>query len=168
MSLTYCFKKATHSIHRLPLDSREVLDALCRQIQAAERNLNAAAALRLQGCLENCQGLCCRNLHLEAVFGIPDFVYILSLVPTMAAGMAECLRREEPLFSSNCPFLEGGVGPCIFPPDVRPEVCITSFCRGDAALKADIGRVKKNFWKLGFFLWTRKLPVVHRLLLKTG
>jgi hypothetical protein len=107
-------------------------------------------------------------LDLEAVFGIPDFVYILTLEPTMAAGMAECLRREVPLFTSNCPFLKGGVGPCIFPPDVRPEVCITSFCRGDEALKPQIRRVKKCFWKLGFFLWTRKLPVVHRLLLKTA
>jgi hypothetical protein len=168
MSLNYCFKKATRIMYRFPPDRREVLDALCRQIQDAERNLNAVAAFRLQGCLENCQGLCCRNLYLEAVFGIPDFVYILTLEPTMASGMAECLQREESLFTSNCPFLKGSVGPCIFPPDVRPEVCITSFCRGDTALKADIGRVKKSFWKLGFFLWARRIPGAHRLLLKTG
>lgn len=168
MSLIYCFRKATRILHQLPSGSREVPDALCRQIQDAERKLNAAAALRLQGCLENCRGLCCRNLHLEAVFGIADFVYILTLEPAMAAGISECLRREEPIFTSNCPFLEGGVGPCIFPPDVRPEVCITSFCRGDGALGAEIRRVKTAFWKLGLLLHFRRVPFIHRLLAKAA
>lgn len=168
MSLSYCYRQAAHILPRLHPGSRGVLKSLCRQIQVAERRLNAAAAARLKGCLEECRGLCCRNLQLDAVFGVPDFVYILATEPALDAAVARCLRHESPIFTSDCPFLENGVGPCIFPPDVRPEVCITSFCRGDAALKADIGRVKKNFWKLGFFLWTRKLPVVHRLLLKTG
>lgn len=168
MSLSYCYRKAARILPRLHPDSRDALNALCRKIQAAERRLNEAAARRLKGCLEECRGLCCRNLQLDAVFGVPDFVYILATEPALDAPVARCLRHESPIFTSDCPFLENGVGPCIFPPDVRPEVCITSFCRGDAALKADIGRVKKNFWKLGFFLWTRKLPVVYRLLLKTG
>ena len=55
-----------------------------------------------------------------------------------------------------------------FPPDLRPEVCITSFCRGDDAIKAEIRRVKTDFWKLGVFLHFRKVPLVHRLLVKTG
>lgn len=168
MSLTHHFSKATRILHRFPSDRREVLEAVCRQIQDAERSLNMSAALRLKGCLEECQGRCCRNLDLEAVFGLPDFVYILALEPAMAAGMTECLRHEDPLFTSNCPFLEGGAGPCIFPPDVRPEVCVTSFCRGDAALRAEIGRVKKNFWKLGAFLTFRRVPFIHRMLAKSG
>ncbi|MGE5257812.1 MAG: hypothetical protein ACM3KE_14135 [Hyphomicrobiales bacterium] len=141
---------------------------LCRRIQDAERQLNAAAALRLKGCLEGCRGLCCRNLQLEAVFGIPDFVYILALEPLLEAGIGECLRGEDSLYSSNCPFLEGGVGPCIFPSDVRPEVCITSFCRGDDAVKAEIRRVKMGFWKLGLLVGFRRIPLLHRLLVKTG
>jgi hypothetical protein len=168
MSLGYSFRKAGDILHRLPPDSREVLFTLCRKIQDAERSLNAAAALRLQGCLANCQGLCCRNLDLGAVFGIPDFVYLLTLAPTMASGMTDCLRQEEPLFTSNCLFLHDGVGPCIFPPDVRPEVCITTFCRGDEALKPQIRQVKKCFWKLGFFLWSRRIPGFPWMLLKSG
>jgi hypothetical protein len=168
MSLPYCFRKATHILHRLSPELREALGTLCRQVQEAEKKLNAAAARRLQGCLENCRGLCCRNLDLGAVFGIPDFVYILTLEPTLTREMAECLRREEPLFTSNCPFLKEGVGPCIFPPDERPEVCITSFCRGDEALKPQIRQVKKCFWKLGFFLNISKFPLLARLLVRDG
>jgi hypothetical protein len=144
------------------------LARLCRQIQDAERKLNAAAALRLKGCLEDCRGLCCRNLQLDAVFGISDFVYILALEPLLDARIGESIRREDPLFTSNCLFLEQEVGPCIFPPDVRPEVCITSFCRGDDALKSDIRQVKRGFWKLGLLLGFRRFALLHRLLAKTG
>jgi hypothetical protein len=144
------------------------LNALCRKIQAAERRLNEAAARRLKGCLEECRGLCCRNLQLDAVFGVPDFVYILATEPALDAAVARCLRHESLIFTSDCPFLENGVGPCIFPPDVRPEVCITSFCRGDEALKPEIRRVKTSFWKLGVLVNTRRLPFVHRLLARAG
>jgi hypothetical protein len=130
--------------------------------------LNTAAALRLKGCLRDCQGLCCRNLQLDAVFGIPDFVYVLTLEPALAATIEEGIRHEDPLFTSNCLFLERGVGPCLFPSDVRPEVCITSFCRGDEALKPEIRKVKMGFWKLGVFLRFRRVPFVQRLLVKTG
>jgi hypothetical protein len=142
------------------------LARLCRQVQDAERRLNSAAAVRLQGCLRECQGLCCRNLELEAVFGIPDFVYILGLEPSLHSAIADCLRAESSIFTSNCPFLEHGVGPCIFPADLRPEVCITSFCRGDGALGKEIRRVKTGFWKLGLLLHFRRLPFIHRLLAK--
>jgi hypothetical protein len=141
---------------------------LCLRIQDAERKLNAAAALRLEGCLKDCRGLCCRNLQLDAVFGIPDFVYILALMPALDSKIEACLRHEEPFFTSNCPFLDRGVGPCIFPTDLRPEVCITSFCRGDGAVRAEIRRVKIDFWKLGVLLHFRRVPLVHRLLVKSG
>ncbi len=168
MSLAYCSKRAAGILRQLPTDRRGALAALCRHINDAERKLNAAAALRLKGCLEDCRGLCCRNLQLDTVFGIPDFVYLLAVMPSLEAEITECLRIEEPLFTSNCPFLQRGVGPCLFPPDVRPEVCITSFCRGDETLKTEIRRVKIRFWKLGIFLYFNKLPLIHSLLAKTG
>jgi hypothetical protein len=112
--------------------------------------------------------MCCRNLQLEAVFGIPDFVYILALEPLLDAGIGKRLRGKDSLYTSNCPFLEGGVGPCIFPPDVRPEVCITSFCRGDEPLKAEIRRIKIGFWKLGVLVGFRRIPLLHRLLVRAG
>jgi hypothetical protein len=145
-----------------------LLAHLCLRIQGAERKLNAAAALRLEGCLKDCRGLCCRNLQLDAVFGIPDFVYILALTPAWAAKIEECLRHEDLFFTSDCPFLDRGVGPCIFQPDLRPEVCITSFCHGDDAVRAEIRRVKIDFWRLGVLLHFRKIPLVHRLIVKSG
>jgi hypothetical protein len=168
MSLSYCYGKAAHLLPRLQPHRRSVLETLCRQIQAAEIRLNAAAAARLKGCLEECRGLCCRNLDLDAVFGVPDFVYILTVEPALDAAVARCLRQESPIFTSDCIFLERGVGPCIFPPDVRPEVCITSFCRGDEALKKEIRRVKTCFWKLGVFVYAGRLPFIQRLLAGTG
>jgi hypothetical protein len=142
--------------------------SLCRQIQEAERRLNAAAAQRLKGCIEECRGLCCRNLQLDAVFGVPDFVYILAVEPSLEAAIERCLSTETPFFTSNCPFLENGVGPCLFPSDLRPEVCITSFCRGDELLKPQIRRVKICFWKLGVLVHARRLAFVHRLLAGAG
>jgi hypothetical protein len=168
MSLRYCYKKAVRILQQLSPRSRDALDVLCRQVQDAERKLNAAACLRLKGCLEDCRGLCCRNLQLDAVFGEPDFVYLLAMASSLEEKIAECLRHEEPFFTSNCLFLEAGVGPCLFPPDVRPEVCITSFCRGDESLKPEIRRVKTCFWKLGLFLNISKFPLFSRLLVRDG
>ena len=168
VSLRYSYHQSAKIVRQWPSGRRPLLAHLCRRIQDAERKLNAAAALRLEGCLKDCRGLCCRNLQLDAVFGIPDFVYILASTPALDAKIEECIRHEDPLFTSNCLFLERGVGPCLFPPDMRPEVCITSFCRGDDAIKAEIRRVKIDFWKLGVFLHFRKVPLVHRLLVKTG
>jgi hypothetical protein len=168
MSLTYCCRKAARILSRLDPGRRDVLEVLCRQIQTAERRLNAAAAQRLKGCLEECRGLCCRNLQLDAVFGVPDFVYLLAAEPALEAAITRCLRHENPFFTSNCPFLENGAGPCIFPPDVRPEVCITSFCRGDEALRREIRQVKTCFWKLGVLVNIGRVPFVHRLLARDG
>ena len=168
MSLRYLYHQSAKIVRQWPSERRSLLAHLCRRIQDAERRLNAAAAQRLEGCLKDCRGLCCRNLQLDAIFGIPDFVYILASKPSLDAKIEECIRHEDPLFTSNCLFLEHGVGPCIFPTDLRPEVCITSFCRGDDAIKAEIRSVKIGFWKLGFFMHFRKTPLVHRLLLKTG
>jgi hypothetical protein len=164
MGLKHYYHQATKTLRRWPAESLPLLGRLCWQIQDAERRLNEAAAGRLHGCLKECRGLCCRNLDLEAVFGVPDFVYIRVAASALDAAITECLRRENPIFTSNCPFLEHGVGPCIFPPDVRPEVCITSFCRGDSELTAAIRAVKIRFWMLGVVLHTRRVPFIHRLL----
>jgi len=168
MSLLHSYHQSAKIVRQWPSGRRLLLAQLCQRIQDSERKLNAAAALRLEGCLKECEGLCCRNLQLDAVFGIPDFVYILASTPALDAEIEGCIRHEDPFFTSNCLFLERGVGPCIFPPDLRPEVCITSFCRGDDAIKAEIRRVKIDFWKLGVFVRFRKAPLFHRLLVKTG
>ena len=168
MSLRNLYHQSAKIVQQLPSGRRPTLARLCQRIQDSERNLNTAAALRLEDCMKNCRGLCCRNLQLDAVFGIPDFVFILASMPALDAKIEECIRHEDPLFTSNCLFLERGVGPCLFPPDLRPEVCITSFCRGDGALGAEIRRVKTGFWKLGLLLHFRRLPFIHRLLAKAA
>jgi hypothetical protein len=52
----------------------------------------------------------------------------LALVGHLRESMAICLEYENRLLASDCIFLSNGKGPCIFPPAVRPEVCITTFC----------------------------------------
>jgi hypothetical protein len=168
MSLRHSYRQAEKILRHWPAETRPLLTHLCRRIQDAEQRLNVAAAQRLTGCLRDCRGLCCRNLHLDAVFGVPDFVYILGLAPALGSTIDGCLRHEYPLFTANCPFLERGVGPCLFPPDLRPEVCITSFCRGDEGLKPEIRRIKLGFWRLGFLTHFRRVPRVQRLLVRIG
>jgi hypothetical protein len=158
MSIRQTTLRAEKILRHWPPGARPLLTGLCREIREAERGLNAAAALNLEGCLKGCRGLCCRNLDLGAVLGLEDFLYILCLEPGLKGAIAACTLREAPLFSADCLFLERGRGPCRFPPDLRPEVCITTFCRGEAAVKAEILRVRRGFRRLGRLRRLRRLP----------
>ncbi len=130
----------------------------------AEERLNAAAETALTRCLGACRGICCRNLQLDSVIATEDFVYILAAQPALHDRMADCLSREDPLFTADCIFLEAGTGPCIFPPHLRPEVCITSFCRSEPALEAECAEVRRAFRRLGRLVRRRRvLPVWRRL-----
>ena len=163
MSLNYSYRRAAALIDRMKTAERMRLEHLCRRIQEAEEMLNAAAAELLQNCGDLCQGICCRNLHMDAVIDLADFVYILAQDATLRDTISRCLQHEEAFYTSNCPFLEGGVGPCVFPGHLRPEVCITSFCRGDASIRTEIGCVRKCFRTLerSIFLkrWTGRFIV---------
>jgi hypothetical protein len=79
-------------------------------------------------------------------------VYLLAMDASLAPRIEGCLVREEAFYTADCPFLEGGSGPCIFPEGLRPEVCITSFCRGGATVRQEIRRVRNAFRKLGRFV----------------
>ncbi len=164
MSLTHAFNSADRVIRQLDPGLRSDLDACCRDIRRAEERLNAAAATALTRCLGACRGICCRNLQLDAVIAAADFVYILASQPALHGRMADCLGREAPLFTCDCVFLEDGTGPCIFPPHLRPEVCITSFCRTEPALEAECAAVRRSFRRLGRLVrFRRVLPVCRRL-----
>lgn len=153
MSLNYAFRRAVVLIDGMNAAERARLSDLCSRVRAAEEELTSAASRLLQDCGVRCRGICCRNLEMDAVIAYGDFVYILEGAAWLGDAIARNLEREEPFYTSNCPFLEGGVGPCIFPADLRPEVCVTSFCRDDAEVRAEIRRVRRCFRRLGWFLF---------------
>jgi hypothetical protein len=163
MSLTYSYRKASALIAGMRTAERMRLESLCRQIREAEERLNAAAAQLLRTCGDLCRGICCRNLHMDAVIDVCDFVYILAQDATLEDTISRCLKREAAFFTSDCPFLEAGVGPCVFPSHLRPEVCIASFCGGGASVRTEIRQLQKCFRALERSLlikrWTGRFMV---------
>ncbi len=89
-------------------------------------------------CIQRCGGICRRNLQLDLVIGHWDFVFMLASNPALKEKIEECLEKEAPFFTSDCIFLENGVGPCVFPPDARPEVCLVTFCDDTSPVKREI------------------------------
>jgi hypothetical protein len=162
MGLGYQFDRACKTLHNLDTADRCALEDICRNIQRAEDELNAAAADAFKNCKTACLGICCRNVDLDAVLGFPDFVYILTMAPQLAADTALCLENEPALYVSDCIFLENGTGPCIFPGNVMPEVCITTFCSEESAAQNEIKRLKWQFFRLNWFLHTLKLRAALR------
>lgn len=152
MSIQYDFRQARRFTKRMTGDDRERLAILCRRIQQAESELLAAAAPLMDICAAQCRGICCRNIHLDAIIGRGDLVFILALRPDLASEMADCLENEPLFYTADCVFLKNGVGPCIFPDNLKPDVCLTTFCEDTAAVTREIRRVKRQFLKLDFFI----------------
>ena len=164
MGLQYQFRKAQQTIGRLAPADRERLEEICDDIQRAEKRLRVAAEDALVRCGSACQGVCCRNIDLDAILGFPDFVYILTLKNQLADRMAACLENESALYIADCIFLENGIGPCIFPDTIMPEVCITTFCTTETPAKEEIRSLKWKFFQLGWFLGTLKIRAFGRQL----
>ena len=129
--------------------------------------LSAKAAPILQGCMANCQGLCCRNIHPADILTEWDLVYILAMAPQIEDAMVACLARES-FFPADCIFLENGTGPCLFPDNLRPERCIISFCRVEATIEKEIGQVMAGFSRLIRFFMLRPLRRCYRRLMTSG
>lgn len=153
MSLLYDFRQARRLTEEISGIDRDNLTALCRQIQLAETNLLDAAAPLMERCAIRCRGICCRNIHLDAIIGRGDLVCILTLHPEMAGEMAARLEHASLLYSADCIFLEDGVGPCIFPGNTKPEVCLTTFCEDTTPVAREIRQVKRRFKRLDRFIW---------------
>jgi hypothetical protein len=164
MGLQYQFKKAQKTLNRLAPADRDRLEKICGDIQKAEKRLRVAAEDALVRCGTACRGICCRNIDLDAVLGCPDFVYILTLENHLADRMAACLQNESPLYIADCIFLENGIGPCIFPGTVMPELCITTFCTTESPAPKEIKQLKWKFFQLGWFLGTLKIRISKRYL----
>lgn len=164
MGLQYQFRKAQETIGRLAPADRDRLAEICGDIQQAEKRLRVAAADALAQCGTSCQGVCCRNIDLDAVLGFPDLVYIITMENNLADQMAACLQNESALYITDCIFLENGTGPCIFPHTVMPEVCITTFCGTESPAPKEIKQLKWKFFQLGWFLGTLKIRSFLRYL----
>lgn len=162
MGLRYKFRRARRIIAALLPEDRRRLERIAAGIQAAEEALLRRAAVPMAQCLGACQGLCCRNVDLDAIIATDDFIYLLARAPHLADPIASCLAADPPLFTADCPFLEGGAGPCIFPAALRPEVCLTTFCGDTADIRQEIRRLKRAYRKLAWFVRLRRLPAPCR------
>ena len=159
MGLDYSFRAAKKKIDGLDAAERTRLMQICEDIRHAEQTLSEKAAPLLQSCVDRCQGLCCRNIRPADIVTEWDLVYILALAPQLEPAIAACLANED-FFPSDCIFLANGVGPCLFPDDLRPERCIISFCRVESSIEKEIARVMGGFSRLIRFFKFRPL---HRL-----
>ena len=156
MGIAADFHQAEKIIDGLRPGDKDRLRAICESIQDAETRLLSKAAAGMDRCIASCQGLCCRNIQLEAIIGVWDLVYILSVAGEYRDRMAACLENEIPFYAADCIFLADGVGPCILPENARAEVCLTTFCSRTASIDRDIRRVKRRFYRLGWFIATRR------------
>ena len=147
MGLDYSFRAAKKKIDRLDADERTRLLEICEEIRHAEQALSEKAAPLLQSCMDRCQGLCCRNIRPADIVTEWDLVYILALARQLEPAIAACLSNEN-FFPADCIFLADGVGPCLFPGDLRPERCIISFCRVETSIEKEINRVMAGFSRL--------------------
>jgi hypothetical protein len=164
MSLNQKLHAAVRLLDHLPPEDRSDLQRICHAIRQAQAELLARAAHAMQRCLHNCGGLCCRNTQIDAIISHWDFVFILGLDPAWQAAMAACIADEAPYFTADCLFLKTQGGPCIFPSDVRPEVCITTFCSDTAAIREELRRVQRAFRRLRRFMLFRRLRALGRRL----
>lgn len=164
MSLNHTYQRAVNTVDALPADGRDRIVHLCGEIRQAQQHLLRSAAPLMTRCIRQCQGLCCRNILEESLIHFWDFFYILVAEGTPRETIARHLTREDSLFPSDCIFLENGVGPCIFPPDVRPERCLTAFCFDADPVRKEIARVKLSFHRLAWSTQSIRLKACLRSL----
>jgi len=160
VGLNYKLNRAVGVLQCLAASEAERLDRICAGIKAAETRLSAQSAPLVEKCLLHCQGMCCRNAAFDDIIGLADFVYILRVAPHLEEPMRACLSDEKPFFTADCPFLAQGRGPCIFADDLRPEVCITTFCADTTGFGGEIRAVQRGFASLGRFLVRHRLKTV--------
>ena len=160
MGISADFAAAERILARLGPDDKVRLGLICDAIQSSEAELLAKAGPAMARCIHACQGLCCRNIQLEAIIGVWDLVYILTVAGEYRDRMAAGLEKEIPFYAADCVFLADGKGPCMLPATARAEVCLTTFCSRTEEIDREVRRVKRKFYKLGWFLFTRRPRLV--------
>ena len=166
MSLRHLFRQAEKIIAASSPEDLKGFERICLEIQDAELELQEKARPIMTRCIHRCEGICCRNVQIDLIIGLWDFLFILVLKPHLKKQIEECLEKEEPFFSSDCVFLKDGTGPCIFPPDARPEVCLVTFCDDTSQVKKEISRIKRKFFRLMWFVLMRRPRAVAKWLMR--
>lgn len=153
--------KAQHFIESLSTDEKKALLRICRDIQRSQDALNTGARSFFNACIGSCQGICCKNINVNDVVTQLDLIYVLSMKKKMTGKVTQCAGLES-LYTADCLFLEKGIGPCIFPANVKPERCIITFCGETRPIRREIKAVRSRFSKLSRFakikrpfLWIR-------------
>ena len=164
MHLAYKFRKAERLLKRMEPGDRDGLLHVCRQIRDAQATLLAAAGKHMTRCIHHCQGICCRNIELDPIISHWDLVFVLTLAPQIRSRIRDCLRKEDPLYRTDCVFLTKGMGPCMFPENLRPEVCVVTFCQSERTIRREIRQVKQAFWRLSWFVRGRTTRAQLRML----
>lgn len=155
------FAQAARFIRRLDAEERETLQKICADIQETQYLFLEAAAKEMAQCYSGCQGLCCRNINLDAIFTEADCVYILIIEPAMGGEIEECLRQET-MFPADCIFLKNGRGPCIFPAASRPKVCLNTFCADTTPIRREMRLLSSRFGRLSRFMLICKTKMLFR------
>jgi hypothetical protein len=161
MALRYKFQQAERILARMGPAERGAIVQICREIRQSQKTLLANARDLMQRCLHSCEGICCRNVDVDAVIGTMDFVFLLAMAPQLRHTAAACLEADPPWTTADCVFLADGRGPCLFPDATRPEVCVCTFCDDDRAVRRDIRRVKRKFFKLWWLVQRLRLRLVR-------
>ena len=157
MSLSRKYQRASSLLETLERNEVAALSHICRTIEQAQCELLASAAPFMNDCAQRCRGLCCRNIRPDDVIDLFDLQCLLIRLPGLKS---EIERRAAAcsLFSGPCVFLKDGKGPCILPGDLKPRVCVTTFCQDDTALKVQIHAVEAAFGQLYRFWRYRRIP----------
>lgn len=161
MELHHKIVKAQRIIESLKGKEEKTLLQICHDIQCAQDALNTGACSFFNACIQSCRGICCRNINVNDVVTDLDLIYVLSMKKKMADQVIRCAGSET-LYTADCLFLNKGIGPCIFPANVKPERCIITFCGETRPIRREIKAVRSNFSKLSRytkikrpFLWVR-------------
>ena len=76
MALGPLFKRARKTLRHLSPEDKCALDGLCDRIQEAEANFHTSAADAFEKCRTTCEGICCRNVELNAVLDSYNTVFV--------------------------------------------------------------------------------------------
>ena len=157
MSTLYLFKQAVKISQKFSQDNKVTVGNACRNIQNAQKELLLAAEKSMSRCRGICKGMCCKNLYIDSIFSLWDFIFILNILPHMQDEIRKRLESHLFLYSADCPFLKNKHGPCLFPASVKGQVCIVTFCGNDEHLKRPIKKVNHLFFKLSFLVWSLRI-----------
>lgn len=159
------FEKAVRIMQSLSPSDKILIRNVCRAIRKSQEELISAAGSIMSSCLDQCHGICCKNLDIDSVFSVWDFVFILTLQPHFKEDIRERLDNHLFLVRSSCPFLAEGEGPCIFPDGIKAQVCVVTFCFNVDEIRKSINSVNLNFYKL---CWLFQYIRVKRVIQKAG